>query len=129
MSTALKAGSVTFTVSGTDNQAVETGIPTGAAKRNARIRRLVLRQAAGGGATTCNIYFLHKNRSSVTIASEPRENVPIEIAGVPLTASATALSLDTTFTSEPVCQDSVNILFDVTAVGAWTLTGYYEYET
>lgn len=95
-----------------------------------RIRRIVLREEAGGLATACDLYLLHnKQPSNVAIASVPEENITVEASGIVLTASATALSLDTPIDMEPAFRGSLSVVANVTAAtGAWALTGYIETE-
>lgn len=125
-----KFGRIPFSLSGTGNAVAEMGLPSGYARRNLRVLRFCVRQAAGGGGTAADFYFIDHNRSGTSVTSSPstvpKEDVPIEILAVPLTASASALSLDTPV--EANFEDTLNLVASVTAVGAWTLSGYIDFE-
>lgn len=120
-----------FTVTGTGSAVVEHDFFANSliTRPSGRVRRVVVREAAGGGATAADIYFAtfgNKNISSPS--TEPGEKFIITISAVTLTASATATSLDSPITAEPAFQDSLTAVFDVTGSGAWTITGWIEVE-
>lgn len=140
MKTRLSGGCIFFSVSGTGAQVKETQIlPQAAAgiinalgtnRYGGRVRRIVIREAVGGGATAANFYLIHRNRVTVTApASEPAENIIVVASAVVLTASASAASLDSPISAEPAFQDSLLLVAEVTAaVGAWTILGFVEVE-
>lgn len=128
-----------FTVSGTGVSVEEVAILPkqdggnaigGALRYTGNIRRIVIREEAGGLATAATFYLVHNLRSSVTSPStEPAENVVVVTSSVPLTASASAASLDSAISAEPAFTGSLLLVADVTAAtGAWSLTGFVEVE-
>lgn len=121
----------TFTVSGTGDAVVEHDFfPNSVTTRvNGRIRRLVVKEDAGGGATATDIYFFTFGEKDIADpATADQSKVVVLASAVALTASASAVSLDTPITAEPAFQNSLVAVFDVTAVGAWTITGWVELE-
>lgn len=126
-----------FTISGTGNAVGEfdflpqvqalTGSAATYVKASGRVWRFFVRQAAGGGATAATFYMFNRNQRSVTSPSTSAQDKHVfRTSAVPLTASATVASLDTEITAGPVFKDSLTLVADVTAVGAWTLSGYVE---
>jgi hypothetical protein len=131
---------VFFTVSGTGSETQEVQIMPGqdsgfiigqrdGISLNGSVRRFVVRQALGGGATAADFYLVHNKQVGVVVASLAGENVVVEIAAAVLTASGTAVSLDTPITAEPAFKSSLLLVCDVTGAGAWTLVGFVEIET
>lgn len=121
----------TFTVSGTGDAVVEHDFfPNSVTTRvNGRIRRIVVKEAVGGGATETDIYFFTFGEKEIDDpAAADQSKVVVFVEDLALTASATAVSLDSPITAEPAFQNSLVAVFDVTAVGAWTLTGWVELE-
>lgn len=128
-----------FTIAGTGVQVKEAQIAPssgtigtlGTGRARGRVRRIVIREAAGGLATSATFYLIHNNRVAVTSPStEPDENVIVETAAVPLTASASVASLDSPISAQPAFQNSLLLVADVTAAtGAWSLTGFIEIES
>lgn len=96
-----------------------------------RIRRLVIREAAGGGATAGTFYIVHLTDAydHADPAAIGAEKIVVETSSVPLTASATAASLDSPIDAEPTFQDKAVLYVKVTAgSGAWTIVGFVEIE-
>lgn len=115
-----------FTVSGSGSGVASF---TFSVSGNGSVRRVVVKEGAGGGATETDIYFFSMGLTSVTSPStEDQSYVIIFIEDLVLTASATAVSLDSPLSAEPTFQDTLAAVFDVTAVGDWTITGYIEIE-
>lgn len=120
-----------FTVSGTDSEVVEYDFfPNSTSTRpHGRIRRMVVKESAGGGATECDIYlFTFDEKGVAAPAAADQSKVVVFVEDLVLTASASAVSLDTPITAEPAFQNSLTAVFDVTGSGAWTITGWVELE-
>jgi hypothetical protein len=99
-------------------------------RQSGRVRRIVVREPAGGGATATDIYFFSFGTKDVADpATADQGDVVIMVDDLVLTASATAVSLDSPITSEPTFQDSLVAVFDVTATGEWTISGWIEVES
>jgi hypothetical protein len=129
MSKGLRVSLVPFSVSGTgaEAQSVELfGNP-----QSGRVRRIVLRQDAGGGATTGDLYLFTDNFEPTSSPStDDQTKAVVVVSGVALTASASAVSLDTPISAEPAFKSTLTLVADVTAgAGAWTLVGYVEVES
>jgi hypothetical protein len=121
----------TFTVSGTGSDVVEYDFfPNSRTTRvSGRIRRVVVKEDVGGGATATDIYFFTFDEKGVAVPSTADQSkVVVFVEDLVLTASASAVSLDSPITAEPAFQNSLVAVFDVTAVGAWTITGWVELE-
>lgn len=99
-------------------------------KHNGRIRRIVMRQESGGGATAVVLDFVHRLYVAQTDpASIPDEYIVCHVASQTPTASAKTAFFDSTIDRPPTFQDGLNLIATVTAVGAWAFTGYVELET
>ena len=130
-----------FSVSGTDSQVVvfrfhgrnvssapEGGtVDTGAGvNKNGEVRHIVVRQDAGGGATSFDFKLVDGNYPTpdgITYASIPEEYVIADGATIATSASATVASLDSVIDAEPTYKQSLAIVFNVTRSGPWTLIG------
>lgn len=95
--------------------------------KNARVHSIVLRETAGSLATIANVRLVTKRfpvANGMVFSSVPDENLAFDATGIPLVASATVASLNTVFPNQPIAQDSLALLLDVTASGAWTIVGH-----
>lgn len=98
-------------------------------KISGRLRRFVVREDAGGGATEADFYFATFNHTDLDDpANDPQEWFIAVVENQALTASATEVSLDTPFEAEPAFKDSLSLYADVTATGDWELRGWIEVE-
>jgi hypothetical protein len=108
----------------------KTGQVTPQTKHCGKVRRILIRQDAGGGATAVTAYVIHRSRPPVTPSTIPDEFVIIETASLTPTASATVAFFDSPVTAEPTFQDSCCLVLDVTAgAGAWTFVGFVEMDS
>lgn len=125
-----------FTLSGTGSGVVEfdfcpatisTAEPAKHVRRTGRVLRFYVREELGGGATAATFYLFNRMQRLVTSPSTAaHDKMVMHTSSVPLTASATTESLDTVLDARPVFKDSLTLVADVTASGAWSLVGYLE---
>lgn len=96
---------------------------------NVRLKRIVIRQELGGGATACTIYGVQNRHQGADPALIPEENVPLETDSIVPTASATQAFLDSPISMHPTFSRGLKLFVKVTAgAGAWTFKGYLELE-
>lgn len=126
-----------FVVSGTGNAIGHfhffcselTGQALPITKHNGRIRRIVMRQPAGGGATAVVIDFVQRLYvASADPATIPDEYIVCHVASQTPTASAKTAFFDSTVDRPPTFQEGLNMILSVTGVGAWSFVGYVELE-
>jgi len=102
---------------------------TARAGRNGKVTYILIRQDAGGGATSCDYKMIDNQLATNTAyASIKDEYIVSEGSSIALTASATDASLNSPIDARPTFQSNLAIVFNVTAVGAWTLTGFVTLE-
>jgi hypothetical protein len=103
------------------------------------IKSFVCRQVAAGTATGVRIIALQKGKTFgpsgdyTTFDSIPEEDQVFRIddgAGGPVTPTASAVTafVSGPISSQPVWRDSLRLVFDVTAPGAWEFVGNIEDE-
>jgi hypothetical protein len=103
------------------------------------VKSFVCRQPVGGGATAVRIVAVQKNKTVgvggdyATFDDIPEEDQVFRIddgagGGVACTADAVTAFTSGPIESQPVWRDSLRLVFDVTAVGAWSFVGNIEDE-
>jgi hypothetical protein len=100
--------------------------------KNAKIHSLVLREPATSLASLANVRLVTKRYpvvTGMTYNTVPDEYIITDISSVTLTASATTASINIIFPNPPIAQNSLALLLDVTASGAWSLLGHIGVET
>lgn len=94
----------------------------------ANVRQILLRQPAGGGMTACDVYLVTNGNMAPVVATLGQEDIAVEISPASTAASATDCFIRTPIEYETFLDDSLVILVDVTAVGAWSIIGYVDVE-